>query len=81
MNSQVLSLEVPALLSGVRVDRGVSMLANVSRSVATELIAAGRVLVDDVAVTVGRTVLREGARLTVELPDSVGHEVQPEEDV
>ena len=36
-----LVVEVPPLLAGVRVDRAVAMLANVSRAVATGLIAAG----------------------------------------
>jgi 23S rRNA pseudouridine1911/1915/1917 synthase len=74
----VLSVEVPALLDGVRVDRGVAMLANVSRTAATELIAAGRVLVDGVAVGVGRTVLRQGATLTVDLLPLGGAEVEAE---
>jgi 23S rRNA pseudouridine1911/1915/1917 synthase len=74
----VVAFEVPALLAGVRVDRGVAMMANVSRTAATELIAAGRVMVDDVAISVGRTPLREGARLTVVLPESGGVEVEAE---
>ena len=64
-----ISTEVPALLAGVRVDRGVAMLANVSRAAAAELIEAGRVLVDGVPVSVGRTLLSEGAMLTVRLPE------------
>jgi hypothetical protein len=42
---ETVSTEVPALLAGVRVDRGVAMVADVSRAVATQLIAAGRVRV------------------------------------
>ena len=53
MTERTISMEVPALLAGVRVDRGVAMVANVSRTVAAELIAAGRVRVDEVAVTAG----------------------------
>ncbi len=60
-----ISTEVPALLAGLRADRGVAMVANVSRSEAAALIAAGRVLVDGEVVTVGRTTLREGTTLTV----------------
>ena len=60
--------EVPALLAGVRVDRGVAMVADVSRGAAAQLIAAGRVLVDGSPVSVGRAVLREGATLTIVLP-------------
>ena len=40
----VLVVEVPALLAGVRIDRAVAMLANVSRAVATGLVVSGRVL-------------------------------------
>jgi 23S rRNA pseudouridine1911/1915/1917 synthase len=62
------STEVPALLAGLRADRGVAMLAGVSRADAAALIRDGRVLVDSEAVTVGRTLLREGTTLTVHLP-------------
>jgi 23S rRNA pseudouridine1911/1915/1917 synthase len=63
-----ITIEVPSTLAGVRVDRAVAMVAGVSRTVAAELIAGGKVLVDGVAVTVGRSVLRVGAELTVERP-------------
>jgi 23S rRNA pseudouridine1911/1915/1917 synthase len=62
-------VEVPAALSGVRVDRGVAMVADVSRAVAAELVESGRVLVDGVPVTSGRQPLREGTVLTVQLPE------------
>lgn len=67
---ETISTEVPALLAGVRVDRGVAMVANVSRGAAAELIDAGRVLVDGVRVSAGRILLREGATITVLLPES-----------
>src|SRR5580704_15768720 len=73
-----LVVEVPPLLAGVRVDRAVAMLANVSRAVATVLIAAGGVRVDDRVVTVGRSTLREGALLTVALPEPGGVGVEAE---
>jgi len=73
-----LVVEVPPLLAGVRVDRAVAMLADVSRSVATGLIAAGRVKVDDRVVTVGRTTLIEGAILTVTLPETGEDDVEAE---
>ncbi len=63
------TVEVPATLSGVRVDRGVAMVADVSRAVAAELVDAGRVFVDGAPVTSGRMPLREGALLTVQLPE------------
>jgi 23S rRNA pseudouridine1911/1915/1917 synthase len=74
----IISLEVPALLSGVRVDRGVAMMADVSRTVASDLITAGRVSVDGVVVTVGRAVLREGAQLTVDVPEAGEAAVAPD---
>lgn len=54
------------------------MVANVSRGVAAELIEAGRVLVDGVAVAAGRVTLREGATITVLLPEPHGAEVAAE---
>jgi 23S rRNA pseudouridine1911/1915/1917 synthase len=80
-DEETMSMEVPSLLSGVRVDRGVAMMADVSRAVAAQLIADGRVLVDDVAVTIGRTFLKEGATLTVRLPEPGGDQVEPEDGV
>jgi 23S rRNA pseudouridine1911/1915/1917 synthase len=65
---ETVTAEIPALMSGVRVDRGVSMVAGVSRAAAATLIEEGRVLVDGAAVTAGRTFLKEGATLTVHLP-------------
>jgi 23S rRNA pseudouridine1911/1915/1917 synthase len=73
-----LVVEVPPLLAGVRVDRAVAMLADVSRAIATELIATGRVQVDGVVVTVGRSPLREGATLSVRLPEAGGDDVAAE---
>jgi 23S rRNA pseudouridine1911/1915/1917 synthase len=64
-----LVVEVPPLLAGVRVDRAVAMLANVSRAAATALVDRGGVRVDGAVVTVGRHALREGATLTITLPE------------
>jgi 23S rRNA pseudouridine1911/1915/1917 synthase len=64
-----MTVEVPATLAGVRVDRGVAMLADVSRAVAAALVETGRVFVDGAPVTSGRAPLREGALLTVQLPE------------
>jgi 23S rRNA pseudouridine1911/1915/1917 synthase len=72
------TIEVPATLSGVRVDRGVAMLADVSRAVAAELVESGRVLVDGAPATSGRVPLREGAVLTVQLPEEVSTTPQAE---
>jgi 23S rRNA pseudouridine1911/1915/1917 synthase len=75
---ETISTEIPALLAGVRVDRGVAMVADVSRGAAAQLIAEGRVLVDGVPVSVGRVVLREGATLTIRLPAAQDAGVAPE---
>ncbi len=80
--AETVTTDIPALLAGVRADRGVSMVANVSRAAAAELIAAGRVLVDGAQVSAGRTPLREGATLSVLLPPDVRNGgVAPEPDV
>jgi 23S rRNA pseudouridine1911/1915/1917 synthase len=65
---ETIATEVPALLAGVRADRAVAMVADVSRAAATQLIAEGRVLVDGSPVSVGREMLRQGATLTIRLP-------------
>jgi 23S rRNA pseudouridine1911/1915/1917 synthase len=65
---ETIATEVPALLAGVRTDRGVAMVADVSRAVATQLIAEGRVLIDGDPVSLGREVLRQGATLTIRIP-------------
>jgi 23S rRNA pseudouridine1911/1915/1917 synthase len=78
MSDEPLSVEVPSLLAGVRVDRGVAMMADVSRTMATELIAEGRVRVDGAVVTVGRSLLREGSRLTVDVRPAGGDHVAPD---
>ena len=76
---ETISTEVPALLADVRVDRAVAMVADVSRGMATQLIADGRVLVDGSPVLVGRAVLREGAILTISMPAArdVGVHAEP----
>ena len=66
--AETVTTEVPALLAGVRLDRAVAMLADLSRGAAAQLIAAGGVLVDGEPATVGRVVVREGANLTIALP-------------
>ncbi len=65
--SEPLEVEVPALLDGVRLDRGVAMLADVSRRAAAELITRGEVAVDGVVVNVVREALRQGSVITIAL--------------
>jgi 23S rRNA pseudouridine1911/1915/1917 synthase len=64
-----LSIEVPPSLDGVRVDRAVALLADVSRSTVEQLIANGRVRLDDEPVRVRSRALRIGQLLAVELED------------
>ncbi|HEY1466551.1 MAG TPA: RluA family pseudouridine synthase [Acidimicrobiales bacterium] len=74
-----LSVEVPASLDGVRVDRAVALLADVSRSAVELLIAEGRVRVDDEPVQVRSRVLRAGQQLSVEL-EPIAAPLLPEPD-
>jgi 23S rRNA pseudouridine1911/1915/1917 synthase len=67
---EAVTTEVPALLEGVRVDRGVAMVANVSRGTAAALVSARRVLIDGRPAASGRVPLRAGSILTVLLPDA-----------
>jgi 23S rRNA pseudouridine1911/1915/1917 synthase len=66
-DGDVVRADVPALMAGMRLDRAVSMLANVSRSSAAELVGAGRVLVDGAPVLHGKEILNEGSELTVHI--------------
>jgi len=74
-------ISVPALLDAVRIDRAVSFLTGVSRSVAASLVARGRVHVDGAAVTTRSVVLHEGQVLTVDLDDAPGAVLLAEPDV
>ena len=77
-DGDVVTTDVPALMAGIRVDRGVSMLANVSRSAAAELVSAGRVLIDGVPALSGKDVLRGGSELTVHVRPPGDSAVAPE---
>jgi 23S rRNA pseudouridine1911/1915/1917 synthase len=75
-----LSVVVPGSLDGVRVDRAVALLADVSRAAVDALVAAGRVSVDGRTVTRRSTRLVEGQALEVDRPDEVdapGPEADP----
>ena len=65
------SVVVPASLDGVRVDRAVALLADVSRSSVDALVTAGRVALDGRPVTSRSTRLVEGQTLEVDRPDEV----------
>jgi len=70
---------VPASLDGVRVDRAVAMLADVSRAAVDGLVASGRVALDGRVVTSRSAKLVEGQTLAVDRPDEVV-EAGPESD-
>lgn len=70
---------VPAALAGERLDRVVAFVLDVSRSVATEVIAAGGVEVDEVAVSSGKVRLVEGQVVAVD-PDAIPVEELPAAD-
>lgn len=61
--------QIPPALAGERLDRVVALVAGCSRSVATEWIAAGRVVVDGTVTTARSRHLGEGARITVDVPE------------
>jgi 23S rRNA pseudouridine1911/1915/1917 synthase len=65
------SVVVPASLEGVRVDRAVALLADVSRSAVDVLVAGGRVSLDGRPVTSRSTRLAAGQTLEVDRPDEV----------
>jgi 23S rRNA pseudouridine1911/1915/1917 synthase len=62
-----LSVHVPPSLDGVRVDRAVALLADVSRSAVDVLVAGGRVQVGGETVLARSRTLRQGELLTVQL--------------
>jgi 23S rRNA pseudouridine1911/1915/1917 synthase len=62
----VIGEEVPAALDGERLDRIVALLADVSRSAAAAVIAAGGVTVDGAPAASGKVRLAEGAVVEVD---------------
>jgi 23S rRNA pseudouridine1911/1915/1917 synthase len=62
-----MALAVPAALEGERVDRGLALLAGLSRAEASRLVAAGGARVAGAAVRSGSRRLRAGELLEVEL--------------
>jgi 23S rRNA pseudouridine1911/1915/1917 synthase len=66
--SDVLDVEVPNLLDGVRTDRAISMLTGLTRSASSALVAAGAVQLDGAPIVKGSVVLEAGQRLVATLP-------------
>lgn len=67
---------LPQALSGERIDRIVALIADISRSDASKLIAAGGAEVDGVVVTSGKPRLQEGQVVVVDL-EKIPLEVLP----
>ncbi|HUD69417.1 MAG TPA: RluA family pseudouridine synthase [Acidimicrobiales bacterium] len=72
--ADVLDVEVPRLLDGVRADRALSMLTGLTRSASSALMASGAVQLDGVTISKGSLALAAGQRLVADLPN-VGPEV------
>ncbi len=66
-DSRIIDEHVPAALAGQRVDRIVSLVADIPRAAAAALIEAGAVILDGVAVKAGKLKATEGQHLKVEL--------------
>jgi 23S rRNA pseudouridine1911/1915/1917 synthase len=75
----VISERVPAALAGERLDRVVSLLADVSRSVAAATITAGGVRVDGAPAGSGKVRLGEGSLVEVD-PDVIPRTALPAAD-
>ncbi|HUC38036.1 MAG TPA: RluA family pseudouridine synthase [Acidimicrobiales bacterium] len=65
---RLLEVVVPDALEGERVDKSVSLLAGVSRSVAARLVAEGRVSIDGRPAELRSRPLASGERLEVRIP-------------
>jgi 23S rRNA pseudouridine1911/1915/1917 synthase len=75
---EVVDATIPSTLSGVRLDRVVSMLTGISRSAAAELIANGGVVVDDVVSVVRSGGVKEGSFIEIALPAPIDENVVPD---
>lgn len=66
---------IPASLAEVRIDRVVSLIADVSRNAAAALIESGAVSLDGAVATAGKEKVREGQTITVDISQAVGPEL------
>ena len=69
----IVTEEIPAALAGERLDRIVSLVGDLSRSQARELVEAGGVTVDGEPAASGKVRLVEGQTVTVDLVGDCGH--------
>lgn len=75
--------EIPPALAGERLDRVVSLLADVTRSEAALLVEGGHVLIDGAAVLIGKTRLRSGQQIEIDetgVPDAAPPAADPSVD-
>ena len=63
---------IPASLADVRIDRVVSLIADVSRSAAAALISAGAVTLDGMVVIAGKEKVLEGQSITIDVAKASG---------
>ncbi len=77
----VLDVAVPPSLAGERLDRTVSMLAGVTRRVAAELVAQGRIVLDGQPVSRRSDTLAAGQRLQITLPVAQALGIVPDDTV
>jgi len=77
--TEVIEVVVPAALDGMRADRVVAMLADVTRARAADLVAAGLVTVGGATLSARSRPLAAGATLRIELPsaDATGVAADP----
>ncbi len=80
-DDDALDLVVPASLDGVRIDRAISTLTGLSRSVATALVESGAARLDGRVVLKGSVALVEGQQLDVVLPPVDDGSVEPDPNV
>jgi len=66
---------IPASLADVRIDRVVSLVADVSRSAAAMLIESGAVTLDGQVVTAGKEKVALGQTITVDVAQAAGPEL------
>ena len=66
---------IPASLAGVRIDRVVSLIADVSRNAAAMLIEAGGVSVDGSVVSSGKEKMIEGQSIVIDVAQAKGPEL------
>lgn len=64
---RIIQETIVASLAGQRVDRVISLVADIPRSMASQIIDVGAVLLDDVVVKAGKIKVSEGQRIVINL--------------